>query len=394
MRGAAAVPANGRAAPPAPVERAPPIPSRPWPRLWPGLVLVLVIGVGGCGDDPAGLGAPRTGDWPVASPAEVGLAEQPLLDLKRDITAGAYGDVHSVLVVRSGRLAYEEYFGDGSPAALHRVYSVTKSVAATLVGVAWDRGFIQDLDRPLLEFFPEYASVANPEGKHAITLRHALRMRTGLEWDEWATSYNDPSNPTNGLYLSQDWMKFVLDLPLAAEPGTVFAYNSGVSMLLSGVIRNATGRRAADFADDVLFGHLGIEQLHWLEGPDEIDNTGWGLSLRSRDMARIGQLYLQRGVWNGERILSEAWIDASTEGATRFASGWGYGFQWWLVPPARGDSAAAWIPSAWGWGGQFIIVVPHLDAVIVTTQGNYDRLEGLDQERLVEIVAEAAAAAR
>lgn len=330
----------------------------------------------------------------MASPSEVGLAEQPLLELKRDVTAGAYGDVHSVLVVRSGRLAYEEYFGEGSPAALHRVYSVTKSVAATLVGVAWDRGIIQDVDRPLLEFFPEYASVANPEGKQAITLRHALRMRTGLEWDEWSTSYTDPSNPTNGLYLSQDWMKFVLDLPLAAEPGTVFAYNSGVSMLLSGVIRNATGRRAADFADDVLFGHLGIEQLHWLEGPDEIDNTGWGLSLRSRDMARIGQLYLQRGVWNGERILSEAWIDASTEGATRFASGWGYGFQWWLVPPARGDSAAAWIPSAWGWGGQFIIVVPHLDAVIVTTQGNYDRLEGLDQERLVEIVAEAAAAAR
>ena len=357
------------------------------------LTLALTLGLTSCGDSPTGLYSPPAGDWPVATPAEQGLAEQPLLDLKTEIAFGVYGDVHSVLIVRNGQLVFEEYFREGARDELHRVYSVTKSVAATLVGIAWDRGLISDLDQPLLDFFPEYDSVENPAGKDAITLRHALQMRTGIEWDEWDTNYDSPDNVTSQMARSSDWMKFVLDRPMSAAPGTVFAYNSGVSNLLAGVIRRVTGETTYDFADEVLLEPLGIMERSWSINPDTVAITGWGLHLRSRDMARIGQLYLQRGVWNGQRLLSEAWIDATMEPATRVSSGWGYGYQWWLGPPADGDRAGRRVPSAQGWGGQFIVVVPSLDAVIVATQGNYGGLEGLDPERLLEVLIEAAAGA-
>jgi CubicO group peptidase (beta-lactamase class C family) len=344
-----------------------------------------------CGDTPSGLGTPASGAWPVATPADVGLAEQPLLDLKRDIALGEYGDVHSTLIVRNGRLVYEEYFGDATREDLHRVYSVTKSVAATLIGIAWDRGLIEDLDEPLVGFFPEYETLANPgQGKDAITLRHALQMRTGIEWDEWSTDYIDPTNPTVALFASDDWMKFMLDRPMAAPPGSEFVYNSGVSMLLSGVLEHATGSRVSEFADDALFGPLGVTETLWATGPNEIYNTGWGLRLRSRDMARIGQLYLQRGVWDGERVISEAWIDASTEPGTTFSRGDGYGYQWWLGGAPHESEAPYGVPSARGWGGQFIVVVPSLNAVVVTTQGNFAGLQGLDATRLVAILEEAA----
>ncbi len=343
-----------------------------------------------CSDSPTALSTPPAGDWPVATPAAVGLAEQPLLELRRDVALGTYGDVHSVLIVRHGQLVFEEYFREGAADRHHRMYSVTKSVAATLVGIARDRGLVEDLDRPLLDFFPQYAAVENPAGKDAITLRHALQMRTGLAWDEWNVNYSDPENVTTLMANSDDWHKFVLDRPMAAPAGSEFVYNSGVSNLLAGVIRNVTGRTTWEFADEALFGPLGIEDHRWWVTPDSIAITGWGLQLRSRDLARFGLLYLQRGVWDGERILSETWIDESLEAATRFNNGGGYGYQWWLGSPPQGSDRI--VASAQGWGGQFVVVIPSLDVVVVTTQGNYDGLEGLVPSRLVEVVQEAALA--
>ena len=352
------------------------------------LWVAMVLAAASCSDSAAGPDTPPGGGWPTSTLAAQGLAEAPLLDLKRQIQNGELGAVHSLLVARNGYLVFEEYFAGQEQDDLHQVYSVTKSVAATLVGVAWDRGLVPDLDTPLLDLFPEYGMVKNPAGgKQHVTLRHALQMRTGFEWDEWATNYDDPTNPTSALFRSDDWMKFVLDLPMTDPPGTRFVYNSGVSMLLSGAIKNLTGERVADFADEVLFEPLGISRRHWFEGPNQIDNTGWGLHLRSRDMARIGQLYLQRGVWAGQRILSEAWIDESMERYTRFQSGWGYGYQWWLGPETVGVTA----PTANGWGGQYIVIMPDLDAVVVSTAGNFEG-GGLSPEVLMGVMRSAAAA--
>jgi CubicO group peptidase (beta-lactamase class C family) len=215
-------------------------------------------------------------------------------------------------------------------------------------------------------------------------------MRTGLDWDEWNVNYSDPQNINTLMANSDDWHKFVLDRPMAAAAGSEFVYNSGVSNLLAGVIRTATGQTTWEFADEALFGPLGIDDHRWRMTPDSIAITGWGLQLRSRDMARFGLLYLQRGVWDGERVLSEAWIDESMEAATRFTDGGGYGYQWWLGSTPSGSDRA--VTSAQGWGGQFIVVIPALDAVVVTTQGNYGGLEGLVPSRLVEVLQEAALA--
>ncbi len=342
-------------------------------------LLATALLLAGCGgESPSSAPSPTPpasttpvpgGEWPTSTPEEQGLDGSVLAEYATRIESGTYGEIHSLLVVRHGRLVSESYFQGWSAEALHEMYSVTKSVTSLLVGIARDDGRVPHLDTLLLSVFPDYPAIANmgPD-KAAITLEDVLTMRAGFEWDEGSTNYTDSANPVVALVQSPDWVKHVLDLPMSHPPGTLFRYNSGCTMLLGGVLRNTTGQEAHGFASGRLFGPLGIASFEWETGAQGLTNTGWGLHLRPRAMAKIGELILRRGQWGDQRVVSEEWLALSTARHVTRPSRSDYGYQWWHLPPEAG---AADVVYASGWGGQLIFVVPGLDLIVVSTAGEY-----------------------
>lgn len=337
------------------------------------LGLLVSVLLAGCSDNPTApeirgvLGEGTAGRWSTASPASQGLDETVLAEMGDELDAGTFGGMSSLLILRNGRLVYERYENGWAPEELHPVYSVTKSVTSLLVGVALAAGTLPGTASAAIDLLPPYDSIRNwtPE-KEEITLAHVLEMRAGFEWDELSTNYVNEINPVFALATSPDWIRHVLDLPMAGAPGTRFAYNSGVSVLMGEILARGAGSSVDDFAALRLFGPLGIDQWTWDQGPGGVTNTGWGLSLRPRDMAAIGQLVLDEGMWEGGPVVPSGWIGESALPRTEFTDGTGYGYQWWI---GRGGEERAMI--AWGYGGQYIIVLPTLELVMVSTAENY-----------------------
>lgn len=311
--------------------------------------------------------------WDVSRPEEQGLNSARLALLERNIESGQYGEIHSLLIVRHGYLCYEKYFRGAGQNDKHRMYSVTKSVTSALIGIALVEGRISSLDQSLLSFFPEYPTLANmDERKTRIKLRDVLAMRAGFEWDEGSAPYGDLQNPATQMAVSEDWIKFVLDRPMVHEPGTSFRYNSGLSVLLSGVLRKTTGQSAESYANTRLLGPLGVFDYAWETGPHNLTNTGWGMHLRPRDMAKFGEMILRRGTWASDAILPESWVDSCLTPQVLLTYPYGYSYQWWLMaldslyrPAQRNDAMIAW-----GYCDQFIFVIPVLDMVVVSTANN------------------------
>ncbi len=293
-------------------------------------------------------------------------------DIIKDGKAGKFGNIHSLLIYQQGELLAEEYFEGFEKDSVHFQYSVTKSVSSLLIGIALDQGLIKSVDEPVLSFFPEYeGKLANlNQEKQELTLKQVLTMSAGFSWDEWTHSYTDIRNDANKMIRSADMMKFVLDRPIPTKPGTRYTYNSGCSMLLSGIIENSTGMTVQEFATDYLFGPLGISEWHWEQGNDEKFNTGWGLHLHPTDMLKIGQLVLNKGRWNEQEVVSKAWIDTSIQ--NHIAN---YGYQWWL----SGDYF-----SARGWGGQVIAISPKNNLIVISTAANFSGGGGPPGVRVME----------
>ena len=298
--------------------------------------------------------------WATATVAEVdGSPEMVARGVER---ARANDRLLSLLVVKDGRLVVEEYFGDGRPDDLHDVRSVTKSVVSALTGIAIERGDIGGLDDPIGDYLEPVTGPMAPE-KHAITVGHLLTMSSGLEWDEPGGfgSYTE-------WIRSGDYLGFVLEKPLNSTPGSQFNYNSGAVHLLGVVVEQATTMQLPNLAQQALFGPMGISMSRWEPLGGGFHNGGAGLDLRPRDLARFGQLYLQRGSSAGRQIVPADWVDRSSVERFdwRFNSGSlkdiTYGFLWWIVPDAPEP-----FYFAWGHGGQYIVVVPDLNLVVVTT---------------------------
>jgi len=319
--------------------------------------------------------------WEVASPSEEKLDAAMINSMLEQVRSGMYRNVHSVIIARNGKLVVEEYFprteGDRREQALRRASpvestSATKSVTSILIGIAIDRGLIRGADAKLSTFLPEYADVFADPAKAKLTLKDLLTMTAGLAWDEWKLPYTDPRNDHVAMVRSDDPIRYVLDRPIVAPPGEAFAYNSGLSIVLGQVIFKASGLRADKFAERYLFDPLGITDFYWLKWPDEIVQTGGGLFLRPRDMAKLGQLFLDGGRWNGKRVVSEAWVKESTashvdaEKINPAAKASGYGYQWWLSS-FRVDGRDVPSYSARGRGGQFIMVLPDQQMAVVFT---------------------------
>jgi len=320
----------------------------------------------------------RDDGWVVATPESQGFDPRMMDLLDQDLQSRRIEEVDAVLIARNGTLVYEAY-PDPSTAvdARHQLNSATKSVVSMVVGVAVQQGLLGGYDVPISLLFPEAADLfrADPR-KGEITLRHLLTMTAGLGWDTEAAE----SRERDDIFINSapDAVRYVLGKPVVAEPGTRFFYNSGCSMLLTGLIPNVSGVEADAFAREYLFGPLGIEDVHWQTTGDGTARGMDGLHLRGRDLLKLGLLYLRGGVWNGERLVSQSWIDASFEPWT--GTDWNtsrYGFQWWLYPysPPGETSRPYGLVAASGYGGQKLILVPELDLAVVffgCTSEGYD----------------------
>jgi CubicO group peptidase (beta-lactamase class C family) len=255
--------------------------------------------------------------------------------------------------------------------------SISKSVTSATIGAAILHGnFKAPLDTPVLHWF-DPAQVKNVDArKRRMTLRHLLTMSSGLDWNE-DLPYADPKNAASLMEATRDWIAFVIDRPMAYEPGTHFAYSSGVSELLAHIFRKETGQDLEDYARNHLFEPLGIHEYHWKRSPlGEVDSEG-GLFLPDSALAKVGELYRHLGMWHGERLLGEDWVRDSVTPRTDPGDGFRYGYQWWLVPYGDG-SRYAW--AGFGFGGQYVFVMPEDGVVAVTTAWNildpkyYDRI--------------------
>lgn len=379
----------------------------------------------------SGLLAPRAGQdpesdewptraWPTSSPAAEGIDGDVLAAIDGEIEAGDFRYVDSMLIIRNGRIVVEHAYDrdysaelegrDRTPqqynyfhpdwhptyrdSGLHTLQSVTKSVTSVLVGIAIERGAIDGTDVPALSFFEE-REFPDPDGRKArMTLEDVLTMRAGLEWDEWSFGYDDPRNDCIQLEASEDWIAFVLAKPMAADPGQVFVYNSGASHLLSGIIRETTGRTIDRFAEEQLFGPLGIDAYHWKKTPKGLPDTEGGLYLKPRDLARIGLLCLKDGVWEGRRLLPRGWVERSVTPWVEDISpdngrdDPGYGYKWWILDDGGGERPKLY--AAMGFGGQYLLVVPELDLIGVFTGWNIfgaaPSVPGLFSQRIVPAV--------
>lgn len=379
----------------------------------PGSVAMGVLGLlgaGACGDggtgpavDPFPPAADDTlpytyvvpaqvGDgWEVGRAREVGLSEERLTDLvdvlREGLRDGPYRNVHSILVVKDGRLVLEEYFngmsfegavGDSilgrwttfDRTTPHNLASVTKSITSTLVGVAIQEGMISGVDTAVYGFFPELADPREAR-KDSITLEHLLTMSSGLEWDEATYPYGDPRNDISALFAQPDPIAYILSKPAVDPPGTRWLYNGGGTNVLGEVVARASGQSLEAFADRYLFRPLGITDRQWVRLANSVTYASGDLRLRPRDMAKIGALFLNEGQWNGEAILSPGWVaEAAQERLPTWNPPWGYGYQWWTFDwPVNGSTVPSF--GARGWGGQVITVFPTLDMVVVLTGGNY-----------------------
>jgi CubicO group peptidase (beta-lactamase class C family) len=321
--------------------------------------------------------------WPIAKPEEEGLDATRLCGIAARLKA-TEANVHGVVIVRHGKLVFEQYFAghdspwsaaegkfDFSAATKHDMRSVSKSVTSLLVGIALDRRLIANPDEPVVKFFPEYAALKTP-GWEKITLRHLLTMSSGLGWNE-----NLPWNPINDewhLANDDDPLRYVLQRPVALPPDTVWNYNGGGTELLGKIIEKASGKPFDVFAREALFEPLGITDWEWKTWENGKIAPAAGLRLRPRDAAKIGQLVLNKGTWNGRQVVSSHWIADSIKPRFQAIGYFGglffYGYHWWMGRTLAGDKEVTWIAGV-GQGGQRLFVVPDLDLVVMTTSGLY-----------------------
>lgn len=373
------------------------------------VVLVLSIGLlcAGCknstgpsdSNEPPGAYVytqpPETGDgWETVSLLDTGFDVSRLESLVNAVRNGIYDALHGLLIVRQGRLVFEEYFpgyassgGRGEGAWIeynrntkHECQSATKSFRSAVLGIAIDQGFIDSVDEPVLSFFPELADLNTGE-KSQVTLWHLLTMSSGLEWPETQTPYPDSQNPLWQLYQRprREWPRFIFERPMAASPGTVWNYNSGLTFLIKEILDRTTGITAVNFVDTQLFQKMESSPQNGFPYVDFV---------LPRDMAKFGFVFLNDGRWKDTQIVSQSWIEQST--SSYFIAPWqapfdgGYGFLWWVKTFQVGSETAHGY-FAHGHGGQSIWVFKELDLVVVFTAGYFGR-SAPDMEWLTQYV--------
>ena len=345
----------------------------------------------------------QTGDLDglsAVAPSSVGISAERLGQMERAIKAGDFKTVTSVLVARHGKLAYEHYFDSDGVDGLRNTRSATKTITGMLIGAAIDRHFIQSVDAHVLDYLQDKVPLENPDPrKGKITIEDFLTMSSLLECDD-ENSFSRGNEER--MYLVEDWAKFTLDLPIRGFPGwetkpqdspygRSWSYCTAGPTTLGVVLERAVKYPVPDFAREALFIPLGITAVKWQFQPLGTAMTGGGLELRSRDLLKLGQLYLDRGVWNGRRILSADWVEKSLLPHANAREDTDYGYLWWLQTfHAHARSLRSY--GMYGTGGNKVLVFPDEALAIVITTTNY-RVQGasvLTDKLLVDYILEAA----
>jgi CubicO group peptidase (beta-lactamase class C family) len=297
--------------------------------------------------------------WRISSPEQQGLDAGLLCAMGKGVIDGKLSNVDSIVVVRHGVLVYERYFDHPNHPSFdatikHVGNSMTKSVVSLLVGIAMDRGLIKDLDAGIFSYFPEYANLRTLE-KDRITLRNLLTMSAGL-----SLSVSHPM-----LHHDHDPYRHALEQNLARDPGISFEYNGAETELIGAVLQKVSGKTVDVLAHENIFAPLGINDIDWSARlGNGVPASSSGLSLRPRDWAKIGQLVLNRGAWEGKQIVPAAWIAQSTTELIKARKRLSYGFQWWLGRSLIEGRVVEWT-AAMGFNAQKIVIIPALDMVVV-----------------------------
>ena len=318
--------------------------------------------------------------YPIDSLTHVSEASRNwLLDLLvKLIESGSFGNIHSLIIIQDDQVIVEKYFNGWTRHILHPIYSATKSVVSALIGIAIDQGVIENVDINILTFFPEYENLENyDERKERITLQHLLSNTAGFLWDEFSTPYFDsrgnynPQNIAVQCLLSDDPLRFLLDLPMSAEPGTEFVYNSGCSNMIAAILTKATGQTPPEFAKDNLFNPLGITEWQWKTQSNGIIDNATSFYIHPANFAMFAHMFLKNGKTQGEQIISENWVQESTSKHAQTVVddvNWECGYQWWHMSDT-GLASTNGMYYASGVYGQMAFIIPNLDLVVVTTAG-------------------------
>lgn len=328
---------------------------------------LALAGCGGSDNDNAVSGGgnvnwqPTAGnDWGISTAAAEGLDADRLTTAFND--AANLAPMYALLVVRNGKLVAEAYYHGQNSATLQHLRSVTKTITMLMIGKALEQGAISSVQQPISDFFDaDYADLLGD--KATITLAQLLDMSSGISWDEsTAQGYND-------WVTAADPVQYVLQRKVVTTPGSHFNYNSGTSHLLSYILTKATGLSLAEYSRQHLFQPLGISQYSWETLNDGLTNGAAGLTLRARDLAKIGLLLQQQGRWQSQQIIAASWLLQAAEVSQSLTSAvggltlHGYGQQWWL-----GNSSVGAAQLAWGYGGQFVLTIPEQNLTVVLYQ--------------------------
>jgi len=337
--------------------------------------------------------------WEVSSPEIEGVGAEAIKEIVEGIESGLYGSVDHFLVIKNGRIIadhkysvnYDEllasnvatevnnspiiheqynyddtrwhpFFNGGN---LHTLQSVTKSITSAAFGIAIDEGLIKDVNQPIYPYFKNFKYDMSDPRKSEITIEDLLTMRTGIDWFTDG-GYDNNNHSTVVMENSDNWLQYILDRPMDKKPGTSYEYNDGSSVLLGKILSEATGVRADEWAKKKLFTPIGIHNFKWKITPKGETDTEGGLYLSTYDLARIAYLFLREGQWKGKQIVSKAWVQKSVSAIVENINpdndkgSPGYGYQWYSK--GKGESS---IYLGAGYGGQYIVVSPKFDIVMV-----------------------------
>ena len=351
--------------------------------------------------------ADTSGDFlSVSSFKDEGIEREPIDNFLKEVDDGYYGNVDRILLIKNGKLVLDKSYSNDykkishgissqmgcgyntcedstifgeynyyhpfwhpyyKNSSVHTLQSVTKSIGSLMIGIAIDQGSIPSANDALINYLTDYDTTKVEKLLKEATIENLLSMKIGIKWKEIGSFYTDSTRNTRVLERSNDWVKYVLDQPMDTLPGTKWIYNSGASQIMSVIIKKGTGLHLDDFAEKYLFKPLEIKNYHWKRTPNGFPDAEGGLYLEAEDLAKIGQLILNKGIWNGKQIVSSQWIEKSTSrlSDTTQVRDYGYGFQWW-----RPDHDGIDIIGGFGYGGQSLIIIPEFKMIAVTNCWN------------------------
>ncbi len=324
--------------------------------------------------------------------SSVGLDSVPIINMMDYLNSNPSHVIHNILILKNNKLVFEEYFKgykldytapnlngemlDYSRTTDHPMHSVSKSVTSVIFGIAVKDGYITDLNKKIIDYFPENADLLTGS-KANITIHHLLTMTCGLAFDEWTYPYTDTRNEFRQAMDSDDPIRFILSKPMVSEPGTQFHYSSGSGLVLAAILEKVTGKKFLDYANEKLFDPLRSEGGFWTSSHSGLTLASNGLYFKARELTKIGLLFLNNGQWEGKQIITPEWIELSQQGYistnNNFYLNSTYGYQWWITSfTINGVSHKCFF--AVGWGNQFMYIIPDLDMIIEFNCGNYEDL--------------------